>query len=173
MNSPRIAMQILIGLFFISILQTLYFYPKLPDTVAHHFGATGQADAWGSKTSFLLTDIGITSFLVALFVGLSKVIVKVPKDMINIPNRDYWLAPERKEQTLRITASFILWTGILSLLYLRILFQQICQINLSEGPQKLQHFWPGLVLYLAIITAMTWKFIRTFRIKRPHYIKMN
>lgn len=41
-----------------------------------------------------------------------------PNARINLPNRDYWLAPERREQTMRFISATMAWFGCEILLVL-------------------------------------------------------
>jgi hypothetical protein len=74
----------------------------LPDPVASHFRGDGVADGFMSRAAyqnFLLgITIGIPLLVVGAIAGLPRLL---PISLINLPNRDYWLAPERQEQSLR------------------------------------------------------------------------
>ena len=161
MNSSKPAI-LLLALLGVAILQVLYYHPKLPDTIAHHFGASGAADAWGSKTTFLLVDLALMVFLVALFLLLSRLPFKIPDNMWNIPHREYWLAPERRQKTAQMTASYLLWLGAFTVLFLRVLMQQVYAANLAGPPQRLEHIWLVLSIFLAGTGVLTWRFCRGF-----------
>jgi uncharacterized membrane protein len=62
------ALLIIIATFIIG----LYFYPKLPDTVASHWNAQGQADGYSSKTFMLF-------FLPALMIGIWLLMEFIPR----------------------------------------------------------------------------------------------
>ena len=72
----------------------------LPDRVASHFGASGLADSF-------MTRSGYVTFMLCLVVGLPLVMVvsmaaifRRAGNSMNIPNRDYWLASERRPGTV-------------------------------------------------------------------------
>ncbi len=86
MNSNRLALATLIGLLVVAYGQALYFYPRLPDTIAHHFGLSGRADAWGSKTAFVLIDMAFTTLFAIVFVGLSRTSAWIPAHLEVLPH---------------------------------------------------------------------------------------
>jgi len=48
----------------------VYYWPLLPETVPTHFGFSGQADGWGSKTTLLIFPIfGLVLFIIMTIVG--------------------------------------------------------------------------------------------------------
>lgn len=55
-STKSLYIQIGIVLFVYLLLwaNTLYIYPKLPETIPTHFDITGKPDAWGHKSSFLI-----------------------------------------------------------------------------------------------------------------------
>ena len=89
---------------------------QLPDRVATHFNASGIPNGWmtrGTHIEFtLLMGLVIPAFVLALF----SLVRRFP-GLMNIPYKDYWLAPERRQQTFnfiqqqgfRFAAMFILF----------------------------------------------------------------
>ena len=68
----------------------------LPPLVASHFGAGGVANGFMTRTVY-------TRFMEAFVIGLPAFMVLVSlyavgnaRARLNMPNRDYWLAPERR-----------------------------------------------------------------------------
>jgi uncharacterized membrane protein len=86
-----------------------WYYPRLPDMVASHFNARGEADGWTGKQSFALMQAGAIGFVALVFVPLVLFLPRIPKSMVNLPHRDYWLAPERADQTCREVGDTLLW----------------------------------------------------------------
>lgn len=72
----------------------------LPEPVAMHFNAGGQADHWISRSHTVVfwetLGVGVPVFFIvsALLTGL------IPARFVNLPHREHWLAPERKTQTV-------------------------------------------------------------------------
>ena len=98
MNGRRALMMTLV-MFFIGHL--IYYYPHLPEKMATHFGFNGEPDGWMSKSEFFVFEIGLLIFIVALFFSISYFLPKMPRGLINMPNKDFRLAPERRDETFR------------------------------------------------------------------------
>jgi len=72
----------------------------LPDPVASHFGPSGLANGYMTRFGYLLFMAGIAvgvPTLLSLMIGGA---IRRSADSVNIPNRDYWLAPAHRDGTL-------------------------------------------------------------------------
>lgn len=73
----------------------------LPLRVATHVGAGGHADGFMPREVYVAITIGMV-VLLPLMVALSaRLASRLPSQRVNLPNRHYWLAPERKAATVR------------------------------------------------------------------------
>lgn len=115
-----------------SILQAVFFWPHLPDEVASHFNAVGQADGWMSKTAFVAVTLLIQIGLAAMMLGFGWLIKVLPTSMINIPNREYWLADERREQTLGESESLMAWIAAGTAVFMMVIFYLTFDANVGE-----------------------------------------
>ncbi|MGE5681154.1 MAG: DUF1648 domain-containing protein [Bacillota bacterium] len=86
----------------------IYFYPLLPDKMATHFNFSGNADGWAGKTPFFMIFVFIYFISIGSMLLLSFFINKIPNSMINLPNKDKLLAPERREVTLSYISKFLI-----------------------------------------------------------------
>src|SRR6476469_501473 len=71
----------------------------LPARMATHFGPGGVANGWSTRETYLLVMIGL---VLLLPVALLALLVWLPRRglcPIKLRNRDYWLAPQRREGT--------------------------------------------------------------------------
>ena len=144
----------------ISAVQQAYYYPKLPYKVAIHFNASGFPDNFSDKLFSALMQVGVVIFM-ALVVLVSDYFVKHGSDnFINIPNRKYWLAPERRERTIDLLSSFVYWLGILTNLFLIFVSQRIINVNLNPEMTLGRHFWAYLTAYLLSLFISIWIFFR-------------
>jgi len=77
----------------------------LPPVVASHFGSGGGANGFmgkGTYTAFMLAVV----IAVPALIGFSGQLVRVlPLQLINLPNKQYWLAPQRRAATLESLSS--------------------------------------------------------------------
>jgi uncharacterized membrane protein len=81
----------------------------LPARMASHFNLSGKADGWMSRGHYMLTISIGGSAVTLLLVMLSMVCRFMPKGVINLQNRDYWLAPERLDETRAYISRHMLW----------------------------------------------------------------
>jgi hypothetical protein len=72
----------------------------LPDPVPSHFDAAGRVDGWMSRTS-LLVVAGVIGLVVLVGIpALTRALTAGDGTWINIPqaSKDYWLAPQRRDE---------------------------------------------------------------------------
>jgi uncharacterized membrane protein len=112
-RQPRILFFVIAVL---AIAECFHDFPLLPDRMASHFGASGMPNGWMTKAQFFIT-FAIT-FLPALLVEfwVASRIAKKPDARINLPNKEYWLAPERRAETFGYFGRFFAWYGCAFLL---------------------------------------------------------
>lgn len=72
---------------------------QLPERVATHFGTSGAADAWMLREGYVRFTLVMGFALPAFILGVFALIRRSAGWGLNIPHKDYWLAPERREQT--------------------------------------------------------------------------
>ncbi|MBI4579858.1 MAG: DUF1648 domain-containing protein [Planctomycetes bacterium] len=145
---------LLIGLL---ALEVVIYYPKLPDTVASHFGASGQADGWMSKQAFAALAIVFPVALSTLLIAVQASTVyldRLPAGLINMPNKKYWLAPERRAETMAymgpLVSRMMLRAGGLSMALIVIIMGLALHANLQPEP-RLEYAWPVVVTFLGLI----------------------
>lgn len=161
MNTQRF---ILISLISLSVLQIVYYYPLLPDTVASHFDFNGNPNGCLSKGSFIGTYIIVMLLMLFSFLFLPSRFKYIPRSLINLPNKDYWLAPERKGETFQIIEEKMLIFGIATTLFLIITFQLVFQANLNStchfSTDTMMIFFGGYILFTIVWTV---RFVARFR----------
>ena len=164
MRTPRLFFIILLGLM---MGQAVYYYPRLPDIMASHFGVAGNVNGWMPKGIFFVFEFvteGILAFLFLVFPGF---IIRLPAERINLPNKVYWLDPVRKSATGKYIQEAMLWQGNALFFLLLIVFQMVMESNLNHFRRL-----PIAVLVLVIIGFIVFNilwtivFIRKFSIIR-------
>jgi serine/threonine-protein kinase len=100
MRNTKLSKSIFVSLLFIFYCLLFYSYLVLPENIAIHFSLNGEPNGWMSKTMHAIAFGSIGTFTSSLVIGSFYMIRHLPKDIINIPNRDYWLAPERFQHTM-------------------------------------------------------------------------
>ena len=91
----------------------------LPHQVAGHFGMTGLANGFVAREVYVAMLIGSAVLVPALLVCLLWLTVLRYPRFVNLPNREYWLADERRVQTAEFLAARAIWfAALLALLAL-------------------------------------------------------
>lgn len=146
----------------------LWAYPQLPERVASHFDLRGQADGWSSARGMLALHAGLALGPCGLFAAIAGLLGRAPDAWINLPHRDYWLAPERRARTLSRIVRLLLQCGCLMLLFFGATFLQIYAANLgAEGPIRLRSgFLVGLLAFLIAVAALVAGHLWRFRLPR-------
>jgi uncharacterized membrane protein len=161
----RLSRAILAFLVVCFIGQSLYYYPNLPEKMASHFNAFGEPDGWMSKSGFMIFEAVILFLIIAEFTLLPTLMEKMPASLINIPNKDYWLAEERRGQTFTIFRHYFEWFGIALLGLFIGINEFIFRANL--GKQNLSNWtWIILLAFLLFVGIWVVKLMREFRIPK-------
>ena len=142
-----------------TIAQAVIYYPQMPVDVASHFGANGAANGaangWMSKTAFVAMMVGLQFGMAAFLIGIGFLMSKLPTSMINIPNREYWLADERRQATLADNQTMLVWIAALTAVFLVFVFQLTINANLQQAQGiNMVLFGVALVGYLLAIMLM-------------------
>lgn len=139
----------------------------LPERVAIHFGPQGVPNGWASRevnaALILLTQL----LLFGTFFALPWLLERLPARWINMPRRDYWLAPERARRTRERIVRFTDEFGVATLGFLAVIALLTIDANRTR-PVRLDEglFLVTLAAYLLYMLAWTIRFILAFR-RRP------
>ena len=111
MDDPRLPRMLYVFLVLVCLLMMGYYYPQMPQRMAAHFAADGSPNGWQPREAFFLFMILVSasSAIVAFFAPWQ--IASKANARISLPNRDYWLAPERREATMQYIAATMGWFG--------------------------------------------------------------
>lgn len=165
MTVARIALFVLLALV---CVQMGYFYPKLAQVVAaaqvipgsqggmvaSHFNAAGVPNGQQTIVHFFGTYVAVIVMSAVVFFGIPLLLSRVPSDYINLPHRDYWLAPERRAQTMRALNTRFNWLGVATVALILVIMQSVLGANLSSDEHLPGLVWVPLGAYLAF--AMWW-----------------
>lgn len=160
----RASRAVLLLLAAAGVVQLLLYHPLLPENLASHFDGAGKPNGFQSRNGFVALSGSVLILTVVLFGDLGALFRTIPSSWFNLPNRDYWLAPERREETLDEILRGMEWLGAVSLgLYLFII-QMVLETNLTPEPRlEARTTWIVLGLYLAYTAVWTVRFLLRFR----------
>lgn len=131
-------------------LQAVY-WPYMPERMATHFGPSGQPDGWMSRTSAVVFQAALQIGLPALFVAIAWTLPRFPNSMINLPHREYWLAPERRAATLQHMSRMLLQIALAVAIFIPIIGHLVFDANRREGPLSIIPFMVALVAFLGTV----------------------
>lgn len=137
---------------------------SLPPVVASHFVAHGTANGFMPRSAYLsfmaMVVVGLPLLLGFLF-GLAG---RLPPSLVNVPNRGYWLAPERVEETRTYLGRQGHVFAALLVGFLCFVHWQVVEANRAQPPRLPERaFVVGLVLFLLATVAWAAAFIARFR----------
>jgi uncharacterized membrane protein len=160
----RASRAVLLLLAAAGVVQLLYYHPLLPQNVASHFDGAGEANGFQSRNGFVALSGSVLILMVVLFGGLGALFRTIPSSWFNLPNRDYWLAPERREETLDEILRRMEWLGAVSLGLWLFIIQMVLETNLTPEPRlEARATWIVLGLYLAYTAVWAVRFLLRFR----------
>lgn len=137
----------------------------LPPTVASHFGASGVANGFSGRAVYINLMMGIGIGLPLLVGLMPTLLIRMPGARINVPNRDYWLAPERRAQTIDALCAHMRVCGSMTALFLGITHWLVVKANLSQPVAlPMDAFMPVLIGFMGCmllwVISLFWRFRR-------------
>jgi uncharacterized membrane protein len=140
----------------------------LPDVLATHFGPSGAANGFMTRTFYVRCML---MFVVLLPLALNFLIgrvLRLPNTRVNIPHREYWLAPERRANTIDLLQRHMKFFGVLLVAFLCYVHWLLVQANtLSPPALDNERFVGGLAAFM--VALITWIVVlrRSFRSPQP------
>lgn len=135
MNTSRTPVLILGLLYVVFLGYVTLSVSQLPGRVATHFDARGQADDWMDRASYVQFTVVFGFVFPLIVVGICYAIRFFPNNLINLPHRDYWLAPERRAETMTDVFRHSLWFACLTLGFVLGMHVLTIQANRQQPPQ--------------------------------------
>jgi uncharacterized membrane protein len=140
------------------------YYRMLPAQVASHFDIQGQPDGWMSKGAFVSVYVGMLLGSGIVMAALGLLLPRTPDSLINLPHKDYWLAPERRRATLLAVSADFSWFASATIAFLIAMFQACFTVTL--GRQMPEWFFPVTTgIYVAF--CVLWSVQLLWRFRKP------
>jgi hypothetical protein len=157
-------LRIIAVLFGLAALRSASAYDALPPVMASHFGAAGQPNGFMPRDAFFAFVAVVGAGTVALLLVIPWLARAVPPALINIPNREYWLVPERLPQVRAKLAAWSAWYACGVAGFLVAVLELVLRANLSHAPLANGPVMALVGLMLAGSAVGIAMLIRTFRI---------
>lgn len=136
----------------------------LPPVVASHFDAAGNANGAMPRHIYTLIMTALIVVAPSVVAFASTRALDQPGARINLPRRDHWLAPERRERTLADLRAFFRRFAAALTLFLAYAHGLVVRANglrpphLAPGP-----FLLGLLVFLLALGGWTIALLRRFQ----------
>ena len=139
----------------------------LPELVSSHFDAAGAPNGHMPRGVYLGIMIGLLIVVPTLLVFTTWGSLARPDARINLPNRDYWLAPARRAETIAALRRHVLGFGVLLILmecwahWLVVRANRADPVHLASAP-----FVAGLIVFFALVGIGLLLLVRRFGLTR-------
>lgn len=156
--------RLLAGLLIANLLLAALTLFILPEQVAVHFGAGGHPNGFASREANAALMAGLPLVLFCTFSFLPAVLARTPVHMISLPNKEYWLAPERCAASLRRLGEALCGYGSGLFTFLLVVNLLLVQAN-RQVPVHLNErfFLAGLAAFLIFTATWLARLFATFR----------
>jgi hypothetical protein len=163
MPNTRLPNSIFFTLVALGAAQLFYYAPRIPEILGSHFAWGGFANGWQTKAAFFSTELAMIVLATVVAFGIPRIIAAVPVSLINLPYKEYWLAPERRENTLGYIRVWSAWFGCGLLAFLLFVMGLAFRANLHTPPQfNNAAFVPALLAFVAFDTMLVLRLILHF-----------
>lgn len=116
---------------------------SLPDRVPAHMDAAGNVDRWGSKTEHLVMATLLGGLMLMLGPGMSVLMRKVPRSLVNVPHPEHWKSDEHWPEAQRRMTESMWGFGCITNLFFAFLM-----ISVTEEARGRD--WPGWGFWIAV-----------------------
>jgi uncharacterized membrane protein len=156
----------ILGLLWLALAGYVWFtLPQLPEHVATHFGASGEPNGWMTRVGHVQFTL-VMSAVVTLFVlGIFAIVRHCQGWGLNIPHKDYWLAPERREETFDFIQRQGLWFAGLFIVFLAGIHHSILAAN-ARTPVRLPTSEVTWIAGSFIVASVVWVVVFIVRFSR-------
>lgn len=159
--------QILVILTILSLAacaQHAWYYGQLPERVATHFGMQGQPNDWMNRTAATLVMLAAQVGIPWLLVGIASATRRLPTSLINMPNREYWLEPSRREASLDYVHRMVGSVALLSSLFMAVVGHLTFVANQTGAGLAMGWFGLAMAIHLTMVTLLVAALYSRFRL---------
>jgi uncharacterized membrane protein len=99
-NNVRFGRIFYLGVLLFCVFEMARLWNVTPEQMAAHFNVQGNPDRFVPKAEFFWYQIQTLGVVLLVTLPLQILFSILPPGMINMPNREYWFAPERRAETV-------------------------------------------------------------------------
>jgi hypothetical protein len=158
MPNTRLPSSLFFALAVLGAVQYGYDGRRLPEMLGSHFAGNGAVNGWQSKGVFFSIELAVVVLAAVVGFGVPRVIGAMPVALINLPNKEFWLGAERREDTLLYIRAWSAWFGCGLLAFLLFVMELAFRANLQSPPRfNNGAFVPALLAFVVFDTiALIW-----------------
>ena len=134
MPGTRLPRILFFAIVLAAIAQCVHDFPLLPERLASHFNASGMPNGWMTKTQFIYLYAVVLVPALAIEFWVPNRIANKPVSKLNLPNKEFWLAPERRTETFAFFDSFFAWYGCVFLFVMVFAMGLAMRANFDSPP---------------------------------------
>jgi uncharacterized membrane protein len=139
------------------------YYSQLPEVVASHFNGRGVPNGWQTKSAFFSVFVGVSVLAAVVGFAIPRIIAVIPVELVNLPNKRYWLAPEHLAETTEFMKIYFAWFGCAVFLIIILTFEYAIQSNLHpENKADASRMWYVLAGFLVFTIVWATRMISRF-----------
>jgi serine/threonine-protein kinase len=116
----------------VCVIETMRLWYITPAQMAAHFNVQGNPDHFTTKEQFFSFELQTMLVVIGLGVLTQVFVAITPVERVNMPNREYWLAPEHRKQTIGLLGSFAATISGFILLAIQAGFELSVSANLHQ-----------------------------------------
>ena len=155
MPNTRLPNSIFFALVALGAAQVSFYAPRIPELLGSHFSRGGFVNGWQTKAAFFATELAMIILATVVSFGIPRIIAAAPVALINLPHKEYWLAPEQREDTLAYIRVWSAWFGCGLLAFLLFVMELVFRANLHTPPQfNNAAFVPALLVFVVFDTML-------------------
>lgn len=130
MQTPRI---LIAGLIAFAVTRSFQVFDRLPLRMMSHFDGSGHADGFMARADFFIINVIFAVGTLSALLALPYLAQRAPQ-LLNIPNRDYWLMPEQRERLQRNLHTLSGWIAVFVTALWTAVLELVLRANLHQQP---------------------------------------
>lgn len=134
MPSRALAGLISLAIGVLSVLRVALVWDRLPERLASHYGASGQPNGFMMRSDFFIFYGGIFGFVIGLFFAMPTLLSIIPRELVNIPHREYWTTDEQWPEAVERMSRWMAWFGVAMATLAAGVLQLVLRSNLTHEP---------------------------------------
>jgi len=116
------------------------------------------------RDDFFLVYFGIFGVVITLFMAMPALLSHTPRELVNIPHREYWLTDERWPEAMDRMGRWMAWFGVAMAVLAAAVLQLVLRSNLTHEPLETT---PMLVVMGVFFAFLIYWLVALYRAFRP------